>query len=92
MMMSGPSPNPVPAVGHFNRTLLGHFWRAAKVLCFLFYFITLNYYVRVRTVFEDDVKAMTITAGKRRWVPLRKTAAMALTGLARKVLTRAHLL
>jgi A/G-specific adenine glycosylase len=51
-----------------------------------------NYYVRVRTVFEDDVKAMTITAGKRRWVPLRKTAAMALTGLARKVLTRAHLL
>ena len=30
MMMSEPSPNPVPGVGHFNRTLLGHFWRAAK--------------------------------------------------------------
>src|ERR1022692_2061542 len=30
MMMSAPSPNPVPGVGHFNRTLLGHFWRAAK--------------------------------------------------------------
>jgi hypothetical protein len=30
MMMSEPNPNPVPGVGHFNRTLLGHFWRAAK--------------------------------------------------------------
>ena len=30
MMMSAPSPNPVPGGGHFNRTLLGHFWRAAK--------------------------------------------------------------
>jgi hypothetical protein len=28
--MSEPRPNPVPGVGHFNRTLLGHFWRAAK--------------------------------------------------------------
>jgi hypothetical protein len=32
MMMSEPSPNPVPGVGHFNRTLLGHFWRAAKLM------------------------------------------------------------
>jgi hypothetical protein len=30
MMSAPPSPNPVPEVGHFNRTLLGHFWRAAK--------------------------------------------------------------
>jgi hypothetical protein len=30
--------------------------------------------------------------GERRWVPLREAARMALTGLARKVLTRAHLL
>jgi hypothetical protein len=51
-----------------------------------------NYYVRIRTVFEDDVKAMTVVVGKRRWVPLGRAAGMALTGLARKVLSRAHLL
>jgi len=51
-----------------------------------------NYYVRVRTVFEDDERAMTVAAGERRWVPLSEAGAMALTGLARKVLTRAHLL
>ena len=51
-----------------------------------------NYYVRIRTVFEDDVKAMTVAGGKRRWVPLGEAAGMALTGLARKVLSRAHLL
>jgi A/G-specific adenine glycosylase len=51
-----------------------------------------NYYVRVRTVFEDDVEAMTVPGGKRRWVPLGEAAGMALTGLARKVLSRAHLL
>jgi A/G-specific adenine glycosylase len=51
-----------------------------------------NYYVRIRTVFEDDVDAMTLKAGARRWVPLHEAEGMALTGLARKVLTRAHLL
>lgn len=51
-----------------------------------------NYYVRIRTVFEDDVDTMTIAGGTRRWVPLREATTMALTGLARKVLTRAHLL
>jgi A/G-specific adenine glycosylase len=51
-----------------------------------------NYYVNIRTVFEDDVEAMTVTGGERRWVPLREAAAMALTGLTRKVLVRAHLL
>jgi A/G-specific adenine glycosylase len=51
-----------------------------------------NYYVRVRTVFEDDIEAMTVVGGERRWVPLRDAAGMALTGLARKVLARAHLL
>ena len=51
-----------------------------------------NYYVRIRTVFEDDVDALTVAGGKRRWVPLSEVAGMALTGLARKVLTRAHLL
>jgi hypothetical protein len=35
---------------------------------------------------------LTVAGGKRRWVPLSEAAGMALTGLARKVLTRAHLL
>jgi len=51
-----------------------------------------NYYVRIRTVFEDDIESMTVEGGERRWAPLREAAGMALTGLARKVLTRAHLL
>jgi A/G-specific adenine glycosylase len=51
-----------------------------------------NYYVRIRTVFEDDVEAITVAGGERRWVPLSQAAGMALTGLALKVLTRAHLL
>jgi A/G-specific adenine glycosylase len=51
-----------------------------------------NYYVRVRTVRETDVDALTVAAATRRWVPLTEAGAMALTGLARKVLTRARLL
>ena len=51
-----------------------------------------NYYVRIRTVFEDDVEKMLAVGGERRWVPLALAAGMALTGLARKVLSRAHLL
>ena len=51
-----------------------------------------NYYVRIRTVFEDDVQKLLAPDGERRWVPLGEAAGMALTGLARKVLTRAHLL
>ncbi len=51
-----------------------------------------NYYVRIRTVFEDDAEAMTAQGGERRWVPLREAAGMALTGLTHKVLARAHLL
>jgi hypothetical protein len=51
-----------------------------------------NYYVRIRTVFEDDVEALTVLGGARRWVPLHEAEGMALTGLARKVLARAHLL
>jgi A/G-specific adenine glycosylase len=51
-----------------------------------------NYYVRIRTVFEDDMEAMTVAGGERRWIPLSKAAGMPLTGLARKVLARAHLL
>lgn len=51
-----------------------------------------NYYVRIRTVFEDDIEALTVPAANRRWVPLGEAAGMALTGLARKVLKRAHIL
>ncbi len=51
-----------------------------------------NYYVRIRTVFEEDVEAMTVAGGVRRWVSLSEAGGMALTGLARKVLARAHLL
>jgi A/G-specific adenine glycosylase len=51
-----------------------------------------NYVVRVRTVPEDKLENLTVKSGARRWAPLGEAAGMALTGLARKVLTRAHLL
>jgi A/G-specific adenine glycosylase len=51
-----------------------------------------NYYVRVRTVAEDEVDALTVAGARRRWVALSEAGKMALTGLARKVLTRARLL
>jgi A/G-specific adenine glycosylase len=51
-----------------------------------------NYYVRIRTVLEDDIEALTVPGGERRWIPLSQAAGMALTGLTRKVLSRARLL
>ena len=51
-----------------------------------------NYSVGIRTVSEDDVDAMTIPGGRRRWFPLDEAPKMALTGLARKVLTRGRLM
>ena len=51
-----------------------------------------NYYVRIRAVGEDDVKSLAIASDTRRWVPLAEAATLPLTGLARKVLMRAHLL
>jgi hypothetical protein len=48
--------------------------------------------VRIRAVIEDDIDSLTVVGGVRRWVPLRDAGRMALTGLARKVLTRLHLL
>lgn len=51
-----------------------------------------NYYVRVRNVAEEDVEVLTVPDGNRRWVPLLDAVGMALTGLTRKVLSRAHLL
>jgi A/G-specific adenine glycosylase len=50
-----------------------------------------NYYVRIRTVFEDDVDQLTVPSGRRRWVTLYDLVTMPLTGLARKVLFRAKL-
>jgi len=51
-----------------------------------------NYQVRIRTVAEDDVKLLTVVGGERRWVALSEAAGMALTGLTRKVFSRAGLL
>jgi A/G-specific adenine glycosylase len=51
-----------------------------------------NYTVRIRSVSESDARAITAPTGKRRWVPLHIAARMPLTGLARKVLSRANLL
>ena len=51
-----------------------------------------NYYVRVRAVHEHDLEALTVSGGQRRWVPVIDADGMALTGLTRKVLRRAHLL
>jgi len=51
-----------------------------------------NYYVRIRTVPESEIGVLAEATGLRQWVPLREAGGMALTGLARKVLTRARLL
>ena len=51
-----------------------------------------NYYVRVRTVAEDEIEELTVDGGERRWVAVDEAAGMPLTGLARKVLARARLL
>ena len=51
-----------------------------------------NYTVRIRAVSESDSDVITAPAGKRQWVALDKAAQMPLTGLARKVLSLAHLL
>lgn len=51
-----------------------------------------NYYVRIRTASEREVESMSVKHGKRRWIPVRQAANMALTGLTLKVLKRAHLL
>ena len=51
-----------------------------------------NYYVRIRTVLEEEVEELTLLNGSRRWVRAEEAAQMALTGLTRKVLKRTHLL
>jgi A/G-specific adenine glycosylase len=51
-----------------------------------------NYYVRVCRVDEKAVQTLTVEGGERSWIPVAEAAQMALTGLTRKVLARAHLL
>lgn len=50
-----------------------------------------NYYVRIRTVFEDDIEGLVVASENRRWVRLYDLPALPLTGLARKVLLRSRL-
>jgi A/G-specific adenine glycosylase len=50
-----------------------------------------NYYVRIRDVFAEDLERLTVRGGERRWVPLEEAPDLALTGLTRKVLQRARL-
>lgn len=51
-----------------------------------------NYYVRIRDVFAEDLNRLTVRGGERRWFPLEEAAGLALTGLTRKVLQRAQLI
>ncbi len=51
-----------------------------------------NYTVHIRSTSKSDVDAITVAAGRRQWISLQEVAQMPLTGLARKVLSRAHLL
>ena len=51
-----------------------------------------NYVVHVRAVVESEIDAVTECGGIRRWVSLDEAAKMALTGLTRKILSRAHLI
>jgi A/G-specific adenine glycosylase len=51
-----------------------------------------NYYVRIRTLREEEVDALTVPGGKRLWVSFSLAGRMALTGLTRKVLSRARLI
>ena len=51
-----------------------------------------NYTVRVHCLAPQDIASVAANAAQRRWIPLEEASGMALTGLARKVLTRAGLL
>ena len=50
-----------------------------------------NYYVRIRTVLEEEVDEYLVPSPARRWVRLRDLGSLPLTGLTRKVLIRAKL-
>ena len=51
-----------------------------------------NYTVRIRTVTAAESKILLKPAEHTRWLPAEAAASMALTGLARKVLKKAHLI
>ncbi|MFP5238161.1 MAG: A/G-specific adenine glycosylase [Acidobacteriota bacterium] len=51
-----------------------------------------NYTVRVHTLAEKDAGALVAPPSSRRWIALQDLPSLPLTGLARKVLIRAHLL
>ncbi len=51
-----------------------------------------NYTVRVHCMAPRDISSVAANAAQQRWIPLVEASSMALTGLARKVLTRAGLL
>ena len=51
-----------------------------------------NYEVHIRTVAETDIAHLTAPAAERLWIAVDALHAFPLTGLARKVLTRAQLL
>ena len=51
-----------------------------------------NYMVRVYTMPAESAPAIEQTSVQQHWVPVEQAAAMALTGLARKVLTKAGLI
>ncbi|MFC5862686.1 A/G-specific adenine glycosylase [Acidicapsa dinghuensis] len=50
-----------------------------------------NYYVRIRTAFEDDAELLALPSGQHKWIRLRDVLGLPLTGLARKVLLRADI-
>lgn len=54
--------------------------------------MNVNYAVRIHTMEQDEVKTLAGPARSRCWIPLRDLPSLPLTGLARKVLLRAHLL
>jgi A/G-specific adenine glycosylase len=54
--------------------------------------MNVNYIVRIRDVDLQEQTTLAAGCGERRWVPLDEAAGMALTGLARKVLARTHLI
>src|SRR6266568_1054539 len=51
-----------------------------------------NYLVRVYAVAQSEIDSLTEAGGQRRWVSLTEATGMALTGLARKILSRSDLL
>jgi len=69
-----------------------HIRGASPIITVRHSIMQVNYTVHIRAVSESSAGAITAPAGRRQWVALDKAAQMPLTGLARKVLSLAHLL